>query len=83
MNLRRGKSMNAFIPIRAQIEAVKLELRALLDAQGNVPAGFNIDDWLQEWLQRQQPALGGRLPTVASRIGNRHRVSSPRAGVHT
>ena len=54
--------MNAFIPVPAQIEAVKWEIQELLDAQGDVPAGFNIDAWLEEWLQRPQPALGGRRP---------------------
>lgn len=63
--------MNAFIPVPAQIEEVKRELQAILDAQGDVPAGFNIDAWLQEWLQRPQPALGGRRPTdlLASETG--------------
>ena len=54
--------MTAFIPVPAQIEAVKRDLQAVLDAQGDVPAGFDIDTWLQDWLQRPQPALSWRKP---------------------
>ena len=27
-----------------------------------IPNGFDLDQWLQDWLQRPQPALGGTRP---------------------
>ncbi len=54
--------MAAPIPIPAQIEAVKREIQAQIEAQADSPPGFDMDAWLQEWLQRPQPALGGRKP---------------------
>ena len=54
--------MAAVIPVPAQIEAVKREIQARIEAQDDSPPGFDIDLWLQEWLRRPQPALGGREP---------------------
>lgn len=34
-------------------------LQLALDAQGEMPGRFDLDQWLQDWLQRPQPALGG------------------------
>jgi hypothetical protein len=54
--------MATVIPVPAQIEAVKRDIQARLEAQEDSPLGFDIDLWLQDWLQRPQPALGGRKP---------------------
>ncbi len=54
--------MAAIIPIPAQIEVVKREIQAQIEAQEDAPLGFDMDAWLQDWLQRPQPALGGRKP---------------------
>ena len=50
------------IVLPADLEEVKGRLQSVLDAQGEMPVGFNLDQWLQEWLQRPQPALGGARP---------------------
>lgn len=49
-------------PVPAQIEAVKREIQEQIEAQGDSLPGFDIDTWLQGWLQRPQPALDGRRP---------------------
>lgn len=54
--------MAAIIPVPAQIEAVKRAIQAQIEAQEDSPPGFDIDLWLQEWLHRPQPALGGIRP---------------------
>lgn len=41
---------------------MKLMLLAALDAQGEPPADFDVDQWIEEWLHRSQPALGGVRP---------------------
>lgn len=53
--------MAAFITVPAQIEAVKLDIQA----RGNLPPGFDIDTWLQEWLK---PSIQ-RLHESARRSG--------------
>ena len=40
-------------------------IRAFADcaiAPNLVDSSFDLDAWLEEWLRRPQPALGGRLP---------------------
>lgn len=54
--------MATLIHVPAQIEAVKCEIHTQLEAQGDTAPGFDIDLWLQDWLRRPQPALGGRQP---------------------
>jgi hypothetical protein len=54
--------MATIIPVPAQIEAVKREIQTRLEAQEESSPGFDIDLWLQDWLRRPQPALGGRKP---------------------
>lgn len=54
--------MPANIPVPAKIEEVKREIQRLIEAQADCPPGFDIDLWLQEWLQTPQPALGGARP---------------------
>lgn len=54
--------MATVIPVPAQLEAVKREIQTQLEAQGDTPPGFDIDNWLQDWLHRPQPALAGRKP---------------------
>lgn len=44
------------IALPAELAQVKERLRSAL------PEGFDLDQWLQDWLQRQQPALGGARP---------------------
>lgn len=50
------------IPVPEQIEAVKREIQKRLKVQEDTPPEFDIDIWLQDWLHRPQPALGGRQP---------------------
>lgn len=45
-----------------ELEGVKALLRSALDAQGELSTDFDLDQWLQEWLLRPQPALGGKRP---------------------
>ena len=54
--------MMAVVPVPAQIEAIKRRIQAQLEAQDDPSPHFDIDGWLQEWLHRPQPALGGRRP---------------------
>lgn len=54
--------MTTVIPVPAQIEAVKRDIQTRIEAQEDSPPGFDIDLWLQDWLHRPQPALGGRQP---------------------
>jgi uncharacterized protein (DUF2384 family) len=48
------------ISLPVDLQNVKERLQSALVAQG--VADFNLDQWLQEWLQRPQPALGGARP---------------------
>ncbi len=41
---------------------VKARLLSAIAADGNASAEFDLDHWLQEWLERPQPALGGARP---------------------
>jgi uncharacterized protein (DUF2384 family) len=45
-----------------ELNDLKNRIQAALDAQGDVPPGFDLDSWLREWLERPQPALGGARP---------------------
>ncbi len=45
-----------------ELQDVRDRLQAVLDMDGEAPAEFNLDQWLQEWLERPQPALGGARP---------------------
>lgn len=53
--------MTKSIKFPAELDLVKEGLQTAL-AQGEIPASFNLDQWLQDWLQRPQPALGGTRP---------------------
>lgn len=44
------------------LQDVRERLQAALEADGESPPGFDLDQWLQEWLERPQPALGGARP---------------------
>lgn len=44
------------------LQDVKGRLQAALDADGESPPGFDLDQWLRDWLERPQPALGGARP---------------------
>lgn len=50
------------IVLPADLGVIKGILQSALDTQGKITAGFNLDQWLQEWLQRPKPALGGARP---------------------
>lgn len=54
--------MSAIVPVPANIEAVKREIQLRLEAQNGCSLEFDIDRWLQDWLQTPQPALGGARP---------------------
>lgn len=54
--------MSNLIALPAVLEEVKRGLQLALDAQGETPGDFDLDQWLQDWLQRAQPALGGVRP---------------------
>lgn len=41
---------------------VKERLQSAIAADGNASAEFDLDQWLREWLDRPQPALGGARP---------------------
>jgi len=41
---------------------VKDRLQSALDAGGESPPEFDLDRWLEEWLELPQPALGGSRP---------------------
>lgn len=41
---------------------VKERLQAAIAADGNASAEFDLNQWLQDWLERPQPALGGARP---------------------
>lgn len=51
---------NIILP--ADLDQVKERLQSALYAQGEVPGEFDLDQWLQDWLQRPQAALGGARP---------------------
>jgi hypothetical protein len=53
-------TMRAALP--AEIQAVAERLREALRSDGSSPSDFDIDRWLQDWLERPQPALGGVAP---------------------
>lgn len=46
----------------AELDKVKERLQLSLHAQGETPSDFDLGQWLQDWLQRPQPALGGVRP---------------------
>ncbi len=54
--------MATVTPVPPRLEAVKREIQAQLEAQGDTPPGFDLDLWLQDWLYRPQPSLDGRKP---------------------
>ena len=54
--------MSNSIPLTADLSDVLEMIQSSLDAQGDIPDGINLDQWLQGWFQRQQPALGGARP---------------------
>lgn len=45
-----------------ELDEVKGRLQVALHAQGEVPADFDLDQWIEDWLQRPQPSLGGCRP---------------------
>lgn len=47
----------------AELEEVRHSLESVLHAQAAMPSGFKFDLWLEEWLTRPHPALGGFRPT--------------------
>lgn len=49
-------------PLPADLLQVKEMLQTTLDAQRGLPNGFDLDQWLHDWLQRPHPALGGTCP---------------------
>lgn len=51
------------IVLPAELDEVRHHLKSALDAQAALPPGFDFDHWLEEWLKRPQPALGGSRPT--------------------
>lgn len=54
--------MSDSIALPADLNEVKGWLQLALDAQGGTPGDFDLDRWLQDWLQRPQLALGGACP---------------------
>jgi hypothetical protein len=58
----RGFAMSAARSLPSALQDVKERLRAALDADGKSPPEFDLDQWLQDWLERPQPALGGARP---------------------
>lgn len=50
------------IKLPDELDAVKERLQSALIAQGEIPDSFDLDHWLQDWIQRPQPALGGVRP---------------------
>ena len=54
--------MSNSIPLTADLSDVLEMIQSSLDAQEDIPDGLNLDQWLQGWFQRQQPALGGARP---------------------
>lgn len=44
------------------LQDVKERLRSALSAEHEMPPEFDLDEWLQDWLGRPQPALGGACP---------------------
>jgi len=58
--MRQAVGTSAYlVAIRAELNET---LCSALDVQGGMPAGFNLDHRLKEWLGRPQPALGGARP---------------------
>lgn len=54
--------MKKVVHLLLELSKVRDRLAASLAAQGDLPQGFDLDRWLQEWLSRPQGALGGRNP---------------------
>lgn len=50
------------IALPADLDEVRERLQLALDAQGGLLGDFDLDEWLQDWLKRPQPALGGARP---------------------
>jgi hypothetical protein len=50
------------IILPADLDQAKERIQSTLYAQGGIPEGFDPDQWLQDWIQRPQPALGGSRP---------------------
>jgi uncharacterized protein (DUF2384 family) len=66
---------------------VKERLQAAIDAGGEAPVGFDIDQWLREWLELPQPALGGDRPiqlldTAEGRVSVRRALGSLLSGAY-
>lgn len=54
--------MSVASSLPSALQDVKERLRAALDADGESTPEFDIDEWLQDWLERPQPSLGGARP---------------------
>lgn len=60
-NLPRA-AMPKSIALPPGLDEVKERLQLALQAQGEIPSDFDLNQWLEDWLQRPQPALGGSRP---------------------
>ena len=54
--------MSVASSLPSALQDVKERLQAALDADGESTPEFDIDEWLQDWLERPQPSLGGARP---------------------
>lgn len=54
--------MAAQSSLPSALQDIKERLQAALDAGSDSPPEFDLDQWLQDWLERPQPALGGARP---------------------
>jgi uncharacterized protein (DUF2384 family) len=54
--------MSTLGSLPSELLDVKERLQAAIDAGGESPSHFDLDQWLREWLEHPQPALGGARP---------------------
>jgi len=57
-----------------ELRKVRDRLAASIAAQDDCPEGFDLDRWLEDWLDRPQAALGGQRP--AELLGSDEGVAS-------
>lgn len=54
--------MSQAVILPAELEEARDQLKTVLDVQEAPPLEFNFNHWFEEWLTRQQPALGNSRP---------------------
>lgn len=51
-------------PLGSDLADAKRMLRDAIAAQGGPSVDYDVDAWVEEWILRPQPALGGVCPST-------------------